>query len=150
MAKDVEFHTPEVLDKFADVIIASLNEYALKVEGDAKRPLQKGGRGVVTGTYRRSIHAANPRYNYAGDNVPVKTKRRKGRVIIVQSGPERAGQGGGAEKLTDTIIGVKVGSGMSYAGAVEGRHKTIKRSFDKWNGKLESIIRRHAKRAGFD
>lgn len=118
------------------VIMAGLTEFGSRVETSAKSQL-KPGRGVVTGTYRRSIHYASPRYNFSADDTKPST-----------SSPELSGRGGGAE-LVGRKVQIKVGSGLKYAGRVEQLYGTIRKGHDRVAPRLPEILRKHARKAGF-
>lgn len=80
-------------------------EVGLRVETEAKRQLYKG-HGVVTGTLRRSIHTAQPGYNWRGDD-----------VTPAPNSPERGGQLTLGLIQSDGIV-TQVGSGLVYALAI--------------------------------
>lgn len=111
-------------------------EAALTIEAEAKKELIKG-HGVVTGTLRRSIHAASPSYNFSQDNVESSksTPELGGKKIV----PQRIGN-----KLT-----VLVGSGLSYAmkihqgwGSFAGYHY-LTNGAEKMKAKWDQIVARH-------
>ncbi len=79
-----------------------ISEFALTVEGEAKKELRRG-HGVLTGTLRRSIHTVLPGYDWSGDDVD-NGKERGG----VQVTPDP----------NDEKITVQVGSGLVYAMAI--------------------------------
>ena len=124
-----------------------ISEFALTVEGEAKKLLRKservgkywvpgGGRGVRTGTLRRSIHTALTGYDWGGDDVEPGpgTPERGGEQIVPDAG----------EQAT-----VQVGSGLVYAMAVHQGHHSfaghhyLTNGLNKAKGKLSSIIARH-------
>lgn len=83
-------------------LIPALVEIGLRTEGEGKKELYKG-HGVLTGTLRRSIHAAEPEYNFGGDNV--------------EPGPGTP-ELGGREATPQNVNGrlmIAVGSGLVYA-----------------------------------
>lgn len=123
----------------AAVLIAvdALTEFGARVETSAKSQL-KPGRGVVTGTYRRSIHYASPHYNFGGDDMKPSP-----------STPERSGTGGGAEQTSTNVVSITVGSGLKYARRVEQLYATIQKGQKRVEGQLPNILRKHAKKAGF-
>lgn len=112
-----------------------ISEFALTVEGEAKRELRKG-HGVLTGTLRRSIHAALPGYDWSGDDVKAGA-----------GSPEH----GGEQVMPETgdQITVEVGSGLVYAMAVHQGHDSFQgyhyltNGLKKAQGKLATIIARH-------
>lgn len=116
-------------------VIGGLTEFGLTHEREAKSELIKG-RGVVTGTLRRSIHSAPPEYDYTGDNVPPSP-----------NAPER---GGGAGELRENAgkVTVIVGSGMNYAETIEKLYGYMRASHDRIIGGLPAILEKHAERNG--
>lgn len=121
-----------------------LGEFALVAEGESKKELQKG-HGVLTGTLRRSIHAASPDYEFSKDNVESSG-----------SSPERGGKEVIGKKVGGKIM-VLLGSGLRYAmaihqgwstgsegkrGSFDGYHYLVN-GLDKAKAKLGSIIERH-------
>ena len=137
----------EVLKTTQENAAKIISEFALTVEGEAKKELKKsakengvwvkgGGRGVRTGTLRRSIHTALPGYDWGGDDVePSGGSPERGNNAVV---PETGNQ-----------LTVEVGSGLVYAMAVhQGHHNFIgyhylTNGLKKAQGKLASIIARH-------
>lgn len=75
-------------------------DIGLAAEGNAKRELRKG-HGVLTGTLRRSIHAAEPGYQWSADTG---ASKMGGKTVT----PEHRGG-----KLV-----VELGSGLQYAMAI--------------------------------
>ena len=124
-----------VAEQVADAITQGLTEWGLEYETAAKG-MVKPGAGVVTVTYRRSLHAAGPSYHYPADNV----KPRRGT-------PERSGVGGGAERRGN-VIWIMMGSGLIYARMVEGWYAPVAGGFAKVRGKIGAFLQRAAKRAG--
>lgn len=112
-----------------------VSEFALTVEGEAKKELRKG-HGVLTGTLRRSIHTALTGYDWGGDDVEPGpgAPERGGEQIVPDAG----------EQAT-----VQVGSGLVYAMAVHQGHHSFQgyhyltNGLNKAKGKLSSIIARH-------
>lgn len=103
--KDVESQVEENLKD-------ALGELGLMAETEAKRELYPG-HGVETGTLRRSIHAAEPGYDWRGDNVAPSS-----------GAPERGGRRVRGAKRGDRIV-VEVGSGMEYAVYVHQGHRSF-------------------------
>lgn len=95
-----------------DAAEAALQTFDLRLEGDSKKELRKG-HGVLTGTLRRSIHAANPSYLWASDDVEASDDT-----------PERGGNKPKIEKRGLTLWG-SVGSGLVYALAVHQGFKSF-------------------------
>ena len=108
MASRLEWKGAEFRGQVVDAIAAGLTEFGIRHESEAKRQLVPG-QGVLTGTLRRSIHAAGPSYNFAADDLPP-----------ASGTPERAGTGGEAEEVGGSVV-ISVGSGMSYARAQDQR-----------------------------
>ena len=125
----------EVLKTTQENAAKIISEFALTVEGEAKKELRKG-HGVETGTLRRSIHTALPGYDWGGDDVePSGGSPERGNNAVV---PETSNQ-----------LTVEVGSGLVYAMAVhQGHHNFtgyhyLTNGLKKAQGKLPSIIARH-------
>ena len=95
-----------------------------------------GGRGVRTGTLRRSIHAATPGYNWAADDTPP-----------TNNSPERGGQPAEAKRTGDRLV-VQVGTGMRYGLAVHDRHYNpavngfLKKSAEAVKAEVPAIVER--------
>lgn len=120
----------------AQKLAAAVGEIGLRIEAEAKRELQPG-HGVLTGTLRRSIHAADPGYDFAGDD-----------VAPSDSSPERGGQDVAGVPDGDKIV-VVVGSGLVYAlavhqghGSFEGYHY-LTNALEKVRPKAPAIVRKH-------
>ena len=113
-----------------DVVGPAMAEIGLRVEGEAKHELRKG-HGVLTGTLRRSIHAAGANYAYSGDNV--------------EPGAGTPERGGSQPPAAETVT---VGSGMRYAlwvhqghGSFGGYHY-LTNAVDKVRPLVPGILRR--------
>ena len=125
----------EVLKTTQENAAKIISEFALTVEGEAKKELRKG-HGVETGTLRRSIHTALPGYDWGGDDVEPSAGaiERGGEAAMPEAG----------NQLT-----VEVGSGLVYAMAVHQGHHSfsghhyLTNGLKKAQGKLSSIIARH-------
>lgn len=125
----------EVLRTTQENAAKIISEFALTVEGKAKKELRKG-HGVLTGTLRRSIHTALPGYDWGGDDVEPSAGaiERGGEAVMPEAGNQ---------------ITVEVGSGLVYAMAVhQGHHNFtgyhyLTNGLKKAEGKLPSIIARH-------
>lgn len=83
----------------------ALGKFGLIAEGYAKKELVKG-HGVLTGTLRRSIHTAQPGYDWAGDNVPASN-----------ASPER-GMNMALGQVANQRLVLQFGSGLIYALAI--------------------------------
>jgi len=89
-------------------VARAMAEFALTAEAESKKELGRG-HGVITGTLRRSIHAALPGYDWGSDDVEPGA-----------GSPEQ----GGSEVLPDVSsdqLTVAIGSGLKYAMAVHQR-----------------------------
>lgn len=117
-------------------IIAAVREFGLTHETEAKRELTPG-RGVLTGTLRRSIHAAAPDYGFGNDD-----------VTPASSSPERSGHGLDIQERNGRVA-VVVGSGMSYARRIEELYGYIVGSHNRVIGRLPGILRKHTVARGF-
>lgn len=131
----VEWKGDDVLKTVMQAVQAGMTDYAGRWETAAKGSLRPG-RGVVTSTYRRSLHAATPRYNFGNDDVPPRP-----------GSPERGGRGVVTQRQGDTISGV-VGSGMRYARSLENRYNVVRGAHDRVAPQLPGLIEKHAKAAG--
>lgn len=118
-----------------NVLVGATLELAGRWETAAKKSVRPG-RGVITGTYRRSLHYANPGYDFASDNVKP-----------APGSPERSGQGGGPEVRGD-LISLLLGSGLNYARKLEGFYSPVVGAFDQVRGQFLDIIEAHAKKRG--
>ena len=126
----------EVYEAATKAIVSGLTEFGIKHE-TASRSVVSPGRGVLTGTYRRSIHAANSSYNFGRDNVKPS-----------HSSPDRSGKGGGAN-VKGSKVQIVVGSGMRYARRLEQLYEPIKKGHDRVKSQLPTILEKHAKENGF-
>jgi hypothetical protein len=113
----------------------SLVEFGLYHEGLAKGQLRKG-RGVVTGTLRRSIHAAGSAYNFGRDNVRPSA-----------GSPEMGGAGLTVEEKNKRLS-VLVGSGMRYARKIDGLYAYLTGTYPPAQAQLFTIILKHAAARG--
>lgn len=109
MATKLTWRGKEVTEQVKRNLMAAMGEFALTVEGNAKKELKRG-HGVLTGTLRRSIHTAQPGYSWSGDDV----EPEKGT-------PELGGKN--FEAVVDgKRIAIQVGSGLRYALLVHQGH----------------------------
>lgn len=134
---DLNWRGDEVVKLTEEQAMAIMGEFGLTAEGESKKDLKKG-RGVKSGTLRRSIHAESPQYNYAGDNVEPSS-----------GSPERGGKLVKAVRDGSHRFVVALGSGLVYAmkihqgwGSFLGYHY-ITNGVDKTKAKLGAIIGRH-------
>lgn len=137
MGFKLDWRGDKIAEMSVGIAVAALTEFGARVETSAKSQL-KPGRGVVTGTYRRSIHYASPGYNYAADDVKPSPAT-----------PERSGTGGGAVQTSANVVSIVVGSGLKYARRVEQLYATIQKGQKRVEPQLPTILRKHAKKAGF-
>lgn len=102
MAKLKTWRGKEVTQAVAKNVASALGEIALRAEGHAKRELRKG-HGVVTGTARRSIHTAEPGYNWSADDVKASSASAElgGKMVTAA--------------IQGSRITVQLGSGLGYA-----------------------------------
>ena len=117
-------------------VVAGLNEFHIGAEAPIKAVLYFPGHGVLTGTLRRSIHAAAPSYNFGSDD-----------VLPTSSSPERGGTGGGPEVQGDMVVGT-IGSGLSYAAQIHDMFQYITRGYENHQHELLPAIEKHAERQG--
>jgi hypothetical protein len=132
---DLDWRGDDVKRLVRENVAVAMGMFGLVVEGEAKRELQKG-HGVETGTLRRSIHTAEPGYDWPRDD-----------IAPSEGSPEL----GGSEVTPSTTgdqIGVQVGSGLSYSMAVHQGHHSfagyhfITIGLEKAMSRLDSILSR--------
>lgn len=111
-ARMKKWNGDEIGKAVAQNVASAMGEFGLRVEGYAKKELKKG-HGVITSTLRRSIHVAQPGYNWSGDDV----KPGPGT-------PERGGQKFEA-LVNGRKITIEVGSGLGYALPVHQGHHSF-------------------------
>lgn len=128
----LKWHGNLVLEEVKVGCVDALNEFGLRLELPSKRPLQYG-RGLLTGTYRRSLHADSPNYSFQDDDVKPSS-----------SSPERGGKTG-ATVTGKYTISIVYGSGLRYAIFVENRYGTIKNAHNQEWPKLAKLIEKHTK-----
>ena len=131
MARFKKWRGKEITKAVAQNVAKALGEFALRAEGHSKRELQKG-HGVITGTLRRSIHVAQPGYNWAGD-----------------AGASELG-GKQIEALIEgTKITVLLGSGLGYALPVHqghhgfGGYHYLTNGIDKAKSEMPGVLKKH-------
>jgi hypothetical protein len=126
----------EVSDQVLENVSAGLDEFALRAEANSKRELRRG-RGVASGTLRRSLHTARPGFDWSSDNVDPSS-----------STPDRGGQKFNAV-INGKRVTIQLGSGLNYALAVhQGHHgftgyHYITNGVDKTQPELPSILEKH-------
>lgn len=136
MAYFKKWYGEQISDAVKRNVAEALGEFGLRAEGHAKRELSKG-HGVLTGTLRRSIHTAQPGYDWAGDDV----KPGSG-------SPERGGKAAAAAIGGDRIT-LELGSGLIYAMAAHQGHHSFSGYHYLTNGlmkakpELPTVLKRH-------
>lgn len=102
----------EVVLAVGNNMAKALGKFALVAEGHAKKELTKG-HGVITGTLRRSIHTAQPGYDWSSDDQPAEVGS--------------AEQGGNMiEAVVDgKRLTIQLGSGLIYALPVHQGHHSF-------------------------
>lgn len=136
MAHYKKWRGKEVTRAVANNVAATLGEFALRAEGHAKKELRKG-HGVITGTARRSIHTAQPGYEWQKDNVEPGAGT-----------PELGGQQVDAS-IQGSNITVQLGSGLGYALPLHQGHDGFQGyhylsiGLDKTRPELPGILKRH-------
>lgn len=112
MARMKRWFGKEISQAVAQNVAKALGKFSLRVERHSKRELRRG-HGVRYGTLRRSIHTAQPGYNWGGDDV--------------KPGPGTPEMGG--RSFTAMIEGrkitIQVGSGLKYALPVHQGHHSF-------------------------
>lgn len=118
----------EVVDAKLDKLAIAYGKFGLVAEAESKKVLRKK-HGVLTGTLRRSIHAAKPGYQFKSDDVQPSA-----------SSPERGGQlvKAGMSKRRLSLL---VGSGLVYALKIHGLYKYLTIGLRRAKPKLPGIIK---------
>jgi hypothetical protein len=144
LAVKIKWKGKQVIEKVQSGLSKGLVKWGLRVEGDAKRSLQPseqdeggnwvpgGGHGVRTGTLRRSIHLADPGYNWQTDNVAPST-----------SSPEKGGQTPTGKVDSKGKVTVQLGSGLEYAQPVHQGWSRGSASFEGYHF-LQNAIEKNA------
>lgn len=115
-------------------IRVGLSRFGLVHETEAKRELSPG-RGVLTGTLRRSTHAAAPSYDFGSDD-----------VTPSRDTPERGGNA--VAEVVGTSVIVVVGSGMRYAKRIEELYAYVQKGHERALPQLEGLLNAAAREAG--
>lgn len=131
----LEWMGDQVQKTAVQAIVSGMNEFGARWETAAKASL-KPGRGVVTGTYRRSLHYSGRDYNFAGDN-----------VTPGPSTPERGGAADGAT-VSGNSVSIVAGSGLVYARRLETMYNVVVGAHEQVVGQLLGILEKHARAAG--
>jgi len=126
----------EVAEEVKRNVAKAFGEFGLRAEGHAKRELRKG-HGVITGTLRRSIHTAQPGYDWGGDHV--------------DSGPGSPERGGTmTEALVDgENVSLEFGSGLQYALPVHQGHHSFEgyhfltNGIDKAKHEMPGVLKKY-------
>lgn len=132
----LEWRGDEVKSETMQAGAKIISEFGFEVEGESKYELRYG-RGVESGTLRRSIHMALPGYDWGSDDVEPS-----------KSSPERGGSQVLPDESNDKLT-VEVGSGLVYAMAVHQGHHNFQgyhyltNGLKKAKAKLDSIIAKH-------
>ncbi|HRF46997.1 MAG TPA: hypothetical protein PLC98_05160 [Anaerolineales bacterium] len=146
----------ELEDELVRRLSAGLAEVGLRIELEAKRELQPG-HGVLTGTLRRSIHAADPDYNFAGDAphfasaAAARAAWKGSKGIKGNTKPQIPEMGGSAPnpKREGRYLSIAIGSGLEYAMAVHQGHHSfggyhyIHNAIEKVEPQVSAILQRH-------
>lgn len=133
---EFNWNDEEVIKLSQEQLEAVLVEFGLVVEGESKKELEKG-HGVLTGTLRRSIHAASGDFNFGTDDVEPS-----------ESSPERGNKEISAKRDGNRFV-VAVGSGLKYAMRIHqgwgrfGGYHYITNGLEKAKGQRDAIIGRH-------
>jgi hypothetical protein len=126
----------EVTEAVKQNVAKAMGEFALTVEGNAKRELRRG-HGVETGTLRRSIHAADAGYSWSNDDVEAGAGT-----------PERGGMAVNATISGDKITS-QVGSGLRYALPVHqghgrfGGYHYLTNGLEKAKSQIQRIMKKY-------
>ncbi len=131
----LDWHGAQVYQQVEGAVVRGLTQWGLALETPAKGPLVLG-HGMLTATYKRSIHSAGPSYNFAGDDMQPS-----------YDAPERGGTGGEAEVQGSKVISM-FGSGLHYAKYVEDRYGTIEAARSQMLEQLPKFLERAAHEAG--
>lgn len=137
MAKRIKtWRGPEIMKAVSQNVSKALGEFGLRVVGHSMKELEHG-HGVETGTLRRSLHVAQPGYNWSGDD-----------VVPSRSSPNRNNYKFEAV-VNGKKITIQVGSGLGYALPVhQGHHSFMGYHFltnglDKTKPELPSILKKY-------
>lgn len=136
MAVKLTWRGKEVTEQVKKNLMAAMGEFALEVQAGAMKQLEHG-HGVETGTLRRSLHVAQPGYNWDADNVTPSPQS-----------PNRNGMKFDA-MVNGKKISIEVGSGLRYALAVHQGHHTfagyhfLTIGVDQAKKKLPGILEKH-------
>jgi len=137
MAVKIKWRGQEVLETSIEHLEPIMSDIALAAEGNSKKELYKG-HGVLTGTLRRSVHAASPGYNWSSDTgaselggQQVTPERRGGRLVV------ELGSG-----LSYALAIHQGWSGPPFRGSFSGYHY-ITNGVEKTHGQVPGIVARH-------
>jgi len=131
----LEWRGAETRKLVVAAVLDGLAEFGLRHETASKGELAPG-RGVVTGTLRRSIHSSPPSYDFNSDH----TKPSGGSPERGGSSPSLSEQGG--------RVMVVVGSGMQYARLIEDRYSYVRKGHERVIGDLLNVLEKHARAQG--
>lgn len=90
----------------------ALGKFGLVAESFSKKELKKG-HGVLTGTLRRSIHTAQPGYDWSGDDAPA------------GAGTSELGGNATDAAIEGSRVALQLGSGLVYALPVHQGHHSF-------------------------
>lgn len=118
----------KVVEAKLEKLAKAYGKFGLVVEAESKKELRKG-HGVLTGTLRRSIHTANPGYEWRRDNVKPSGES-----------PELGGQETQATVVKRRLT-LSVGSGLVYALRVHRLYKYISLGLKRAKPQLHKILK---------
>ncbi len=112
MARIKSWRGDQIVNAVKQNVAKGLGKFALRVEGHSKKELRRG-HGVRYGTLRRSIHVAEPGYNWGADDVPAgpQTPELGGQVFVAV--------------INGRKVTIQVGSGIRYALPVHQGHHSF-------------------------
>lgn len=137
MARFTKWRGKEIAQAVSENMAKALGKFGLRVEGYSKKELRKPNHGVKSGTLRRSIHTAQPGYNWSGDDIepgPGTPERGKQTFIAMIDGKR---------------IIIQVGSGMNYALPVHQGHHSFEgyhymtNGFEKAKPELAQVLKEY-------
>lgn len=132
----LEWRGDELKKQLEQVVSRSLVEVADMQEGIAKGMLAPG-RGVLTGTLQRSIHAAARSYDWTSD-WPGRRSRSTPELDGIEFEPDQIG----------SMLIVACGSGLRYAHLVEDLFQFVQRSHERVLPEVQRTIQSNAASEG--
>lgn len=112
MSRIKSWRGKEIANAVKNNVAKGLGKFALRVQGHAMHELEYG-HGVKTGTLRRSLHVAEPGYNWSADDVKPSPQS-----------PNRNGMKFNAV-INGRKVTIQVGSGLRYALPVHQGHHSF-------------------------